>query len=60
LRAVDLHKQAHDVLSEGSDQLRLGELYTRTDRLQEAETSLLQAVDLHKQAHNVLGEGTID
>ncbi|KIM79334.1 hypothetical protein PILCRDRAFT_791896 [Piloderma croceum F 1598] len=50
--------EAQDVLSEGSDRLALGQLYMHTDRLEKAETSLLQAVDLHKQAQDVLSEGS--
>jgi cytochrome c-type biogenesis protein CcmH/NrfG len=49
-QAVNLHNQAQNILSEGSDWLMLGKLYMCTDRLEEAEISLLQAVDLHEQA----------
>jgi hypothetical protein len=36
LQAVDLHKPAHSTLGEGTDRMRLGELYTWLDRLQGA------------------------
>ena len=56
IQAVELHKQAHDILGEAIDCRKLGDLYLHQDRLGDAEQSLIQAVELHKQAHDILGE----
>ena len=54
--AVELHRQAHDVLGEANDVQKLGDVHWRRDKLNEAQASFERAVELHRQAHSVLGE----
>ena len=55
-RAVELHRQAHDVLGEAYDVQKLGDVLFRRDKLDEAQASFERAVEFHRQAHDVLGE----
>jgi exonuclease VII small subunit len=54
--AIELHRQAHDVLGEANDVQKLGDVHLRRDKLDEARASFERAIQLHRQAHNVLGE----
>jgi exonuclease VII small subunit len=55
-RAIELHRQAHDVLGEANDVQSLGDVYLRRSKLDEAQASFERAIELHRQAHDVLGE----
>jgi cytochrome c-type biogenesis protein CcmH/NrfG len=54
--AMQLHKQAKDVLGEANDLQCLGDVHMRKDELDEAEKAFENAMQLHKQAKSVLGE----
>jgi exonuclease VII small subunit len=49
-RAVQLHRQAQDVLGEANDVQKLGVVHLRRDKLDEAQVSFERAIELHRQA----------
>ncbi|KAG6834382.1 hypothetical protein H0H87_006222, partial [Tephrocybe sp. NHM501043] len=53
-RAVQLHRQANNVLGEANAITSLGNVSLRRDQLDDAEASFEHAIQLHRQAHNVL------
>jgi tetratricopeptide (TPR) repeat protein len=55
-RAVELHRQAHDVRGEANDVWKLGDVHLRRSKLDEAQASFECAVELHRRAHDVRGE----
>ncbi|THU92636.1 hypothetical protein K435DRAFT_862251 [Dendrothele bispora CBS 962.96] len=57
-RAVELHRQAQDVLGEAYDLQPLGDVFLRCDKLDEVENLLNRSVELHRQAQDVPGEAT--
>jgi len=54
--AVQLYRQAYDVVGEANAIQNLGEVQLQQDKLDEAQASFENALQLHRQAHDVLGE----
>ncbi|KAG6822849.1 hypothetical protein H0H87_002459 [Tephrocybe sp. NHM501043] len=54
--AVQLHRQAHNVIGEANAIKSLGDVSFRRGQLDDAEASFERAIQLHQQAHDVLGE----
>jgi tetratricopeptide (TPR) repeat protein len=56
-KALELHKQSNNNLSQGLDYAELGATYLRLNKLNEAETSYQKALD--KLGNSVLGQGNV-
>jgi exonuclease VII small subunit/GTPase SAR1 family protein len=52
-RAIEFHRQAHDVLGEAYDVQMLGDVYLRRSKLDEAQASFERAIELHRQVHTL-------
>ncbi|KAI0297443.1 hypothetical protein B0F90DRAFT_1739378 [Multifurca ochricompacta] len=56
-QALEIDKAGNNVIGQGNDYARLGDIYLRQNKLTEAISALQSALDLHKLANNILGQG---